>query len=89
LNLAGTRGSEEYEFIARDIMEKGGVKAMEVTQISETSKLIKEKMDIEIREIIASFELRADFFITSKSLKKVWSKNFNSESFRVPVDLFI
>jgi hypothetical protein len=51
------------------------VKALSVAQISETSKIIKEKMDIEIREILASFDLRADFFITSKSLsktQKIW-----------------
>jgi hypothetical protein len=60
-----------------------------VTQISDTSKLIKEKMDIEIREIIHCFELKADFFITSRSLKKVWSTCFSPEQFRAPVDLFI
>jgi len=65
------------------------VKALSVAQISETSKIIKEKMDIEIREILASFDLRADFFITSKSLSKVWSKCFQPDQYKVPVDLFI
>jgi len=86
----GTKGgSREYEEIARSIIAKGGVKAMSVPQISETSKVIKEKMDIEIKEIIDAFELRADFFLTSDSLRKVWSKCFTPESYRVPVDYFI
>ena len=65
--------------IAQDVINKGGVKALSVAQITETSKVIKEKMDIEIREILASFELTSEFFITSKSLRKVWSKCFHPE----------
>jgi len=41
--------------IAQDIINKGGVKAMKVEQITETNKRIKDKMDIEIREILACF----------------------------------
>ena len=62
---------------------------MSVAQISETSKLIKEKMDVELREIIASFDLTPDFFITSHSLRKLWSKCFQKDQFRVPIDIFI
>ena len=46
-------------------------------------------MDIEIKEILASFELTSDFFITSKSLRKVWSKCFQPDQFRVPFTTFI
>jgi len=55
LKIAGTSGSQEYELIAQDIINKGGVKAMKVEQITETNKRIKDKMDIEIREILACF----------------------------------
>ncbi len=71
-------------------MEKGGVKSLSVTQISETSKLIKEKMDIELREIIYSFELTAEFFISSYTLQKVWRDCFNKVStYSVKLDLFL
>ena len=62
---------------------------MSVTQISETSKLIKEKMDVELREIIASFELTADFFITSHSMRKLWGKCFQRDQYKVSLDIFI
>jgi hypothetical protein len=65
--------------IAQDIINRGGVKALKVEQITETNKVIKEKMDIEIREILSCFSLTSDFFITSKSLKKVWSKCFQPD----------
>lgn len=85
----GTKGgSLEYEGIARKIIEQGGVKNLSVAEISDTSKLIKEKMDIELKEIINAFELRADFFLTSTSLKKVWSHCFSPAAYSVPVDLF-
>lgn len=71
------------------MINKGGVKALTVAQITETSKVIKEKMDIEIREILASFELTSDFFITSKSIRKVWGKCFQPDQFRVPFTTFI
>lgn len=82
-------GSQEYEKIARGIIERGGVKSMSVAQISETSKLIKEKMDVELRAIITSFELTPDFFITSHSLRKLWAHCFQRDSYRAPIDLFI
>jgi hypothetical protein len=86
----GTKGgSREYEEIAKDIIAKGGVKVMSVPQISDTSKLIKEKMDIELKEIIDAFELKAEFFLTSNSLRKVWSHCFTAEAYRVPVDFFV
>ena len=85
----GKGGSQEYEKIARSIIEKGGVKSMSVTQISETSKIIKEKMDLELKAIIASFELTADFFITSHSLRKLWSACFSLKTFKVGLDVFI
>lgn len=86
----GTKGgSREYEEIAKDIIAKGGVKVMSVPQISDTSKLIKEKMDIELKEIIDAFELKAEFFLTSNSLRKVWSQCFTAEAYRVPVDFFV
>lgn len=62
---------------------------MSVTQISETSKIIKEKMDIELKAIIASFELTADFFITSHSLRQLWSTCFSHLTFKVGLDIFI
>jgi hypothetical protein len=87
---SGTKGgSREYEEIARAIIAKGGVKTMSVPQISDTSKLIKEKMDIELKEIIDAFELRPDFFLNSNSLRKVWTRCFTPESYCVPVDFFI
>ena len=46
-------------------------------------------MDIEIKEILASFELTSDFFITSKSLRKIWKKCFQPDQFRVPFTTFI
>lgn len=46
-------------------------------------------MDIEIREILVCFQLTSDFFITSKSLRKVWSKCFQPDQFRVPFTSFI
>lgn len=64
------------------------MKNLSVAEISDTSKLIKEKMDIELKEIINAFELRADFFLTSNSLKKVWSNCFYPSAYSVPVDLF-
>ena len=70
-------------------MDKGGVKTMSVAQISDTSKLIKEKMDVELREIIASFDLCPDFFISSNSLRKMWATCFSSERYAAPLDLFI
>jgi hypothetical protein len=86
----GTKGgSREYEEIAKDIIAKGGVKVLSVPQISDTSKLIKEKMDIELKEIIDAFELKAEFFLTSNSLRKVWSRCFTAEAYRVPVDFFV
>ena len=86
----GTKGgSREYEEIAKDIIAKGGVKVMSVPQISDTSKLIKEKMDIELKEIIDAFELKAEFFLTSNSLRMVWSRCFTGEAYRVPVDFFV
>jgi hypothetical protein len=90
VEAAGNKGgSQEYEKIARSIMEKGGVKSMSVTQISETSKLIKEKMDVELKSILSSFELSADFFLTSHSLRKLWAVCFQAEQYRVPLDTFI
>lgn len=86
---SGGGGSQEYEKIARSIIEKGGVKSMSVAQISETSKVIKEKMDLELVSIIESFDLTADFFITSHSLRKLWTKCFHPEQFRVELDAFI
>lgn len=77
VEAAGNKGGfHEYEQITKSIIEKGGVKSLTVTEISETSKKIKEKMDIELREIIASFDFTADFFITSHSLRKLWSRCF-------------
>ena len=46
-------------------------------------------MDIEVKEIIDAFELKAEFFLTSNSLRKVWSRCFTPESYRVSVDYFI
>ena len=62
---------------------------MSVVQISETSKLIKEKMDIELKEIIECFDFSAEFFITSQALRKLWGKSFQPNDYRVPLDLFI
>lgn len=90
VEAAGNKGGfHEYEQITKSIIEKGGVKSLTVTEISETSKKIKEKMDIELREIIASFDFTADFFITSHSLRKLWQRCFQPRQYRVEVDLFV
>ena len=33
-------------------------------------------MDLELKAIIASFELTPDFFVTSHSLRKLWARCF-------------
>ncbi len=64
------------------------MKALSVEEKSNTSKKIKDKMDIELKEIINAFELRADFFLTSGSLQKMWSHCFSASTYSVSVDLF-
>lgn len=46
-------------------------------------------MDVELREIIACFDLGADFFITSHSIKKLWQKCFQPQQYKVPLENFL
>ena len=53
-------------------MSSGGTKTKSVKEISETSKIIKEKMDQELLLILSHFEIKAEFFVSSPSIKKIW-----------------
>jgi hypothetical protein len=70
--------SKEYEEVARNVLSSGGTKTKSVKEISETSKIIKEKMDEELRRILLNYEIKAEFFITSSSLKKIWHSHFSN-----------
>jgi len=54
---------EEYEAVAKAVLDDGGPKTKSVKEISETSRVIKEKMDQELKLILDCFELKAEFFI--------------------------
>ena len=73
--------------MARAVLEGGETKTKSVKEISETSKVIKEKMDQELKFVIDSFKLKAEFFVQSPPLKKLW-RRFFSDQYRVPLDLF-
>ena len=45
-------------------------------------------MDAELKGILTLFEIKAEFFITSQSIKKIWKNNFTGY-YRVSLDLFI
>jgi hypothetical protein len=80
--------SHEYEEVARNVLSTGGTKTKSVKEISETSKIIKEKMDSELVQILDNFEIKAEFFVSSPSIKKIWSNHF-SDYYRIPLDMFI
>eukprot|EP00347_Sterkiella_histriomuscorum_P009313 403341682 len=68
--------SHEFEEVAKNVLSTGGTKTKSVKEISETSKIIKEKMDQELLLILNFFEIKAEFFVSSPSLKKIWSSHF-------------
>ena len=80
--------SHEYEEVAKKVLSTGGTKTKSVKEISETSKVIKEKMDQDLKQILLSYDLKSEFFITSPSLKKLWHAHFSNQ-YRVPLDLFL
>lgn len=46
-------------------------------------------MDVELKEIINCFDLNPEFFISNKSLKKLWTKCFNKEKYSGNYGLFM
>ena len=78
------RAYEELKTLAKG----GGTKNKSVKEISETSKVLKEYMDQELREIIRGWHIRAEFYLQSTALRKVWKRMFPDE-YRVGLDMFV
>jgi len=62
----------DFEIEAQILLKDGGIKNKPVKVIQETSKIIREKIDKELKAIFSSHKLLPDFFIGSPFFQKIW-----------------